>query len=418
MKRYLYNTLRGAALALVAASVASCGGDREIPPMIIPTAPDGMEATTTIAEVKERYYDASGYTFTFADPIGQLDDGTDQIVKARVISNDATGNIFKRIYVADETGAIQININAYDLYESYQYGQEVFINLTGLYAGAYGRLIQIGGFSSATSSPARLETDVMDEHAYRNGLGQPSKIDTLTVGLDVLKAATAGTPDWFKYQSQLVRVNDVYFVDAGQATLSTSGSSGVSRTLKDAAGNSIVLYTSGYADEDIYDYICPAGTGDVVGILSFYNATWQLVILNLDGLIGFTPVDHIVVEEQPDPSGSGTLADPYNIARALEIINAGTYTNDKVYLKGIVSEINSIDTSYGNATYYLSDTGSTAVQLEIYRGYSLNGDKFTSTDEIKVGDELVIYGQLTMYNTTPEVTTGSSIISINGSTSL
>ena len=119
-----------------------------------------------------------------------------------------------------------------------------------------------------------------------------------------------------------------------------------------------------------------------------------------------------------EASGTGTEDDPYNVTAALEIINAGTYTSDEVYVTGTISSISEISTSYGNATYFLSDDGSTSSdQLEVYRGYSLNGDKFTSSDEIEVGDVLVVKGVLTMYGSTPEITTGSSIISINGGSS-
>lgn len=117
-----------------------------------------------------------------------------------------------------------------------------------------------------------------------------------------------------------------------------------------------------------------------------------------------------------DPAGDGTLASPYNVARALELINNGTYTSDKVYIKGIVNGTPDIDTGYGNAVYYLADVAGNATQLEVYRGYSYNGEKFTATDEIKDGDVLIIKGVLTLFKTTPEVTTGSQIVSINGVT--
>jgi len=83
-----------------------------------------------------------------------------------------------------------------------------------------------------------------------------------------------------------------------------------------------------------------------------------------------------------EPSGSGTAADPYNVAAALELINNGTYTSDKVYVKGKISSVKEISTSYGNATYYISDDGSASNQLTIYRGYDLNGAKFTSEDAL------------------------------------
>ena len=119
-------------------------------------------------------------------------------------------------------------------------------------------------------------------------------------------------------------------------------------------------------------------------------------------------------ETTTDPIGEGTLASPYNVAKALQIIKAGTYTSAKVYLKGIVAKMGEVSTQYGNATYFLADTKGGTTQLEVYRGYALNGAKFATGNEIAVGDTLVVYGVLTMYNATPEVTQGSQIVSING----
>ncbi|MBM6993501.1 MAG: hypothetical protein I3J02_09600 [Prevotella sp.] len=121
-------------------------------------------------------------------------------------------------------------------------------------------------------------------------------------------------------------------------------------------------------------------------------------------------------ETTVEPAGEGTLASPYNVAKSLEIITAGTYTSDKVYVKGVVTAIDNIDTSYGNATYYLGDTGTSTTTLEIYRGYYYSGNKFTKGDEFAVGDTIVVLGVLTNYNGTKEVTQGSQIVSINGQT--
>jgi hypothetical protein len=73
------------------------------------------------------------------------------------------------------------------------------------------------------------------------------------------------------------------------------------------------------------------------------------------------------------------------VAKALSLINSKTNTSDKVYVSGTISKIDKVDTSYGNAIYYISDDGATTTQLEVYRGYGLGGNKFTSESEIKVG---------------------------------
>lgn len=117
-----------------------------------------------------------------------------------------------------------------------------------------------------------------------------------------------------------------------------------------------------------------------------------------------------------DPEGDGlTIATAYNVAAALQLINSGTYTTNQVYIKGIVNQIDNIDTgTYGNAVYYIADKKGNTTQLTIYRGKFLDNEKFTAADAIKVGDEVVIKGTLTLYKTSPQVAQGNYIVSLNG----
>ena len=114
--------------------------------------------------------------------------------------------------------------------------------------------------------------------------------------------------------------------------------------------------------------------------------------------------------------GDGTVENPYNVAGALYLITEGKTTDEDVAVKGIISQIDEIDTgSFGNATYYISDDGTTAKQLQVYRGYYLNGDRFKDKAAIKVGDKVIVSGKLTYHNQkTPEFAQGSSIYSLNG----
>ena len=125
-------------------------------------------------------------------------------------------------------------------------------------------------------------------------------------------------------------------------------------------------------------------------------------------------------------TGSGTANDPYNVfaaiqkAKSLVAFNSGDEANSEnsanVYTKGKVVSVE-IDPSYGNATYYISADGTTETQLEVYRGKYIDGANFLMKDQLKVGDEVVVYGTIVNFKgNTPEYTTGSKIISINGST--
>ena len=120
------------------------------------------------------------------------------------------------------------------------------------------------------------------------------------------------------------------------------------------------------------------------------------------------------------PAGSGTEADPYNVAAALQKIKAlaANVNTEPIYVKGKIVSIKSVETqTYGNATYYISDDGTAKNQLYIYQGYYLGNKKFTAEDQIKVGDEVVIYGPFVNYNGNTPETVGKGqtyIYSLNG----
>jgi hypothetical protein len=124
--------------------------------------------------------------------------------------------------------------------------------------------------------------------------------------------------------------------------------------------------------------------------------------------------------DQVEPAGEGTAESPYNVAKALALTNAlpKDGKSDNVYVEGTIVGTPEIDTgTYGNATYNLSDGGSSTVTFKIFRGYAFNGDKFTAANQLKEGDKVVVYGQLLNYfGNTPEMAQGNKLISVNGKT--
>ena len=121
-----------------------------------------------------------------------------------------------------------------------------------------------------------------------------------------------------------------------------------------------------------------------------------------------------------EPAGSGTLADPYNVAAAIEYtqsLEPGAESPSNIYIKGIVSSIREeYTTQYGNGTFYISDDGSAKNQFLVYRALYLNNKKFGSGDtQIQVGDEVIICGIVTNYNGTFETQQNKAYIySLNG----
>lgn len=189
--------------------------------------------------------------------------------------------------------------------------------------------------------------------------------------------------------------------------------------IKDDSGT-IVVWTVNNAAE----YASTLKKGDKVTLRGAYT-----LFTDKSGKTKHEVVDATIESVEPGqgggeigtPAGTGTAEDPYNVAGAYKFIDDNKYYGDntnpnvspEVYVKGVITSVKEVATSYGNATYLISDAASGAVELEVYRGYYLNGDKFTSEDQIKQGDEVVVKGQLTRFFETYEFTTGSSIYSIN-----
>lgn len=124
----------------------------------------------------------------------------------------------------------------------------------------------------------------------------------------------------------------------------------------------------------------------------------------------FVKVDKKAVELPDDLAEKGTADDPYSVASALKIFEVGAwtvYSSESAYFKGIVTEIEDLSTSYGNATFYISADGSNdGDRLYIFRSRYLDDEKFTSEDQLQLGDEVVICGNMQDYNGTFEITNG------------
>lgn len=125
----------------------------------------------------------------------------------------------------------------------------------------------------------------------------------------------------------------------------------------------------------------------------------------------------ITVTEPLTLTGDGTAEKPYTVADALALLADGQ-TPTGVYVKGIVSQVDEVSTQHGNATYWISDDGTTDNQMEAYRGKYLENANFTSEDQIQVGDEVVVTGNIVLYGNDkiPEFSQGNYLYSLTRNT--
>ena len=115
-------------------------------------------------------------------------------------------------------------------------------------------------------------------------------------------------------------------------------------------------------------------------------------------------------------ANDGSLERPYTAAEAIAAIDANNTDLTGKHVKGIVTEVVSHNPSYGSMVYIIKSGEKT---LKIFNGYDFGHTKFLGTDDLKVGDEVVVFGDLIKYNnTTYELNTNNYLISINGETQI
>lgn len=121
--------------------------------------------------------------------------------------------------------------------------------------------------------------------------------------------------------------------------------------------------------------------------------------------------------EELQPTGSGTAADPFNIAAVEKYIDEGGSAETEIYVKGKVVSVKpgSFDPQYGSLKYYISEDGTATNQFYVYNGYAgPNRTKFSGEEALKPGDEVVICGKVDNYQGTKEFLVGNYIVSLNG----
>ncbi len=113
-------------------------------------------------------------------------------------------------------------------------------------------------------------------------------------------------------------------------------------------------------------------------------------------------------------SNDGSLEHPYTAAEAIMVIDGGSGLTDK-YVKGIIKDTPMFNSTYSSLTY---DIVSGDATLNIYSGKDLGNVGFVGADDLKAGDEVVVFGTLTKYKSTYEMDKNNYLISVNGETEI
>ena len=161
---------------VIFAAAAILAGCEEFQPVFTGKYPDPQEQHiytdddfgrfTTIADVKDMYK-ANGSRPYKVDK--------NCVIKGRVTTSDQVGNLYKSLYIQDETAGIEIKIGKNGLYNEYKLGQWIYVDCAGLTIGDYNGMINIG-YEDPTNEyeTSYLEHSyIIDNHIFKGEYGDP-----------------------------------------------------------------------------------------------------------------------------------------------------------------------------------------------------------------------------------------------------
>lgn len=233
----------------------------------------------TIGSLKEQYKSVINASTNSYEQITE-----DVQIKGRVVGNDIGGNIYNEVSIDDGTGAILICISQGGLFSYLPVGQEIVVDLKGLYIGGYGKQAEIGmPYTNAkgNSYVSRMSRILWNKHFKLTGVADASKV--VAEEFDVSKRTNE---EYFTANNgKLMTIKNVEFTNAdGKTTFAPSEEKdaansvnrGLSQNGKSIPTSSIVVRTSSYADFAAKQL--PTGKLNITGVFTRYRTTWQILI--------------------------------------------------------------------------------------------------------------------------------------------
>lgn len=280
------------ALAFLALTLGSCMGDGYADPDLtekVPASPWGNNSlreknVISIADLKTQFA-----TIINSDN-GYKQIEKDMMIKAVVTGNDVSGNIYNQVSVQDASGAIIIAINGSGLSGYLPVGQEILVNLKGLYIGSYKKLPQIGGVNTKLSDGSlgmgKIERAIWNEHFKILNPGEADASTVVPEEFDLTKLTDAAYMD--ANVGKLMTLKKVKFASANGTNVWAPDDTNTSLELIDAetgkkiSSSNLVVRNSGYSK--FANEVVPQGVFDITGIFTRFGNTWQIVLRSTDDL--------------------------------------------------------------------------------------------------------------------------------------
>jgi len=188
----------------------------------------------------------------------------DLVIEGVVTANDESGNLYKQLFVEDETGAIEIKVDVTGLYTDFPVGTKIRVSCKDLYMGTYGGVIQLG--SDYNGAIGRLPASEFYGKVFTISTGNP--VSVTDVNIAQLNDGLIG---------KVITLSDVQFADYEMGKTYAESSATTNRILEEVAtGKTIIVRTSNYAN--FAGIVLPGGRGKITAVLTKYYNDYQLAI--------------------------------------------------------------------------------------------------------------------------------------------
>ncbi|KAB4446785.1 hypothetical protein GAO02_02990, partial [Bacteroides thetaiotaomicron] len=175
-------------LAVVVRGFSSCYNEFEEPaPAKVWTKEDFSNSKLiSIKDFKQLFYKEYG---NGAASLGKtLEITEDYVISGKVISSDQAGNVYKSVYIYDESSksAIELKLMVSN-YVYFHVGQTLFVKTKGLAIGSYRYMLSVGGMPTAEDiskgyANRNLENTLfVDQHVFKGELGSLTEDDILVI---------------------------------------------------------------------------------------------------------------------------------------------------------------------------------------------------------------------------------------------
>jgi hypothetical protein len=202
------------------------------------------------------------------------------LMKGIVTADDESGNIYKSIYIQDETAGICLSLDLVNIYNYMARGQEVIIEMKGMWLGKYLGAYQVGDSTTHFQYGYQMgrydwTKELVQKHFYTNGFPDLEKVPAPK---EIQSAGEILSTDY----GMLVKLKNVTFPDTKGGKLKSWSTSEQTENRKVvfSDGSQIIVRTSGYSN--FYADYMPEGVGTITGIISVYNGTVQLYLRDRD----------------------------------------------------------------------------------------------------------------------------------------